>query len=399
MHRTRYHVDVFRCERGIALPMAMFVLVLLTSLSIAFLTLGQTEPVIGNNQLRTAQARMLAEAGVERATWALTPVSAGGEGVAPPANSVIAASPYNGLQFLTVPSGGFTVRLTGVSATEVDVDTEGWTPSVGRAAVTGYDATDTRAKAHRRVSARLMKFPDFGMNAPCALCVRGDLEIRGSAAVDSRADRSCGNKYGATTSGQLCIGGACDPADNQWGNNGSVNGATGASADDNQPDDYQRFVNPADFDGMTLSLAQLNALRAMARTLGAYYTGNTSFNSGNQIPSNKPIVFVDGNASMSGNPYQGGSFSGWFIVNGSVVMNGNGVLNGMLYAVDDIQSSSGTNTVNGLVVSQNVTNATGIDTTGSGNMTITFNCDNARGGGNLPKGWFPQPGSYKEPPG
>jgi hypothetical protein len=102
---------------------------------------------------------------------------------------------------------------------------------------------------------------------------------------------------------------------------------------------------------------------------------------------------------MSGNPYEGGSFTGWLIVNGSVNFEGNGVLNGMLYAVDDIQSSKGTNTVNGLVVSQNATNATGIDTTSGGNMTINFDCAKARGSGQFPKGWFVQPGSYREPAG
>jgi hypothetical protein len=398
MHPRRYHVEAFRCERGIALPMAMFVLVLLTSLSIAFLTLGQTEPVIGNNQLRTAQARMLAEAGLERAAWALTPGTEGGGNVAPPANGVVAGDPYDGLRFLTVSSGGFTVMITGATATEVDVQTEGWTPSVGRAAVTGYDATDTRTKAHRRVRATLLKFPDFGM-PPCALCVRGDLVVRGSASIDARADQSCGNKYGVTTSGQLCIGSGCNPGDPGWANNGSINGATGSSSAPNDPTDYDRFVSPSSFDPFTLTAKQLSALRVMAQAMDSYYSGATTFNSSNRIPEGKPIVFVDGNLNMSGNPYEGGSFTGWLIVNGSVQFEGNGVLNGMLYAVDDVQSSSGTNTVNGLVVSQNVTNATGIDTTSGGNMTINFDCYKARGSGQFPKGWFVQPGSYTEPAG
>jgi Tfp pilus assembly protein PilX len=59
-------------ERGVALPMALLVLLLLTSLMIAYAMLAQTEPTIAHNQMRTAQARAQAEAGVERAVWALS---------------------------------------------------------------------------------------------------------------------------------------------------------------------------------------------------------------------------------------------------------------------------------------------------------------------------------------
>src|SRR5436190_11163207 len=82
-------------ERGVALPMALITLVLLTTLMLAFATLSQTEPVIAANQLRTSQARALAESGFEYAVWALsngnTPI-----GVARPAGTLanpLASSP------------------------------------------------------------------------------------------------------------------------------------------------------------------------------------------------------------------------------------------------------------------------------------------------------------------
>ncbi|MBI1735209.1 MAG: hypothetical protein HYR51_08550 [Candidatus Rokubacteria bacterium] len=388
-------IRVTRDERGVALPMALFTLLLMTSLSIAFLTLGQTEPVVSNNHMRGAQARVLAEAGVERAVWALT-----NGGLAPPGAATLAGSPYDGLTFLTVgtATGGFTVKITGVSSFEVLVETEGWTPSVGRAAVTGYDASDARSKAHRRVQTPVIKLPNFG-DTPCALCVKGDLEVKGSASISSTADTSCGNKYGVTTSGTLCLGEACDPSDSQWGNSGSVNGSTDADPDDNQPDDYQRLVAASTFDPFTLTASQLDALRAIARDYGSYYAGDQSFNSSNRIPSGKPIVFIDGNMATSGNPYSGGTFNGWLIVVGSATLAGNGTINGMLYATDDIQSSSGTNTINGVVISQNTTNNSGIDTTTTGNMTINYNCANAKGNNNFAQGWFPKPGGWKEPSG
>src|SRR5207245_3591029 len=70
-------------ERGVALPMALITLVLLTTLMLAFAVLSQNEPVIAANQLRTSQARAMEESGFECAVWGLgdstTPI-----GVAPP---------------------------------------------------------------------------------------------------------------------------------------------------------------------------------------------------------------------------------------------------------------------------------------------------------------------------
>jgi hypothetical protein len=387
--------EVTRDERGVALPMALFTLLLMTSLSLAFLTLGQTEPVVSGNHLRGAQSRVLAEAGVERAVWAMT-----NGGVPAPAASAVAASPYDGLTFLTTPggTGGFTVRITGVSAFEVLVDTEGWTPTVGRAAVTGYDASDARTRAHRRVQTPLIKLPDFG-STPCALCVRGDLEVRGSAIITSTADTSCGNKYGTTSSGQLCLGSSCDPSDSSWGNNGSINGATGTNAGtDNEPSDYQMHVAASTFDTFTLNASQLAALKAIAQDYGTYYSGDVTFNSSNRVPA-KPIVFVEGNLFTAGNPYTGGTFNGWMIVMGSISLGGNGTINGMLYATNDVSSSSGNNTISGLVVSQNESNTSFIDTTTTGNMSITYDCANARGNNTFPQGWFPKPGGWTEPAG
>jgi hypothetical protein len=379
----------FANEKGVALPMAMWSLILLLTLSMVFIALGTTEPVLGNNHLRAAQARGLAEAGLERAVWALS-----NGALAVPASGVTAPSPYDGLSFvsLTNATGGFTVKIVGVTDGEVTVDTEGWTPSVGRTAVAGYDATDKRSKAHRKVLATLVKLPDFAIITPCALCVKGDLEVRGSAVIDSRSDTSCGAKYGVTASGALCIGGgSCN------GNSGNIYGGVDGNTSSNQTSDFQSTVPPSTFDALTLSTSKLEALRAMARMQGTHYTGNTTFNAGNQVPSTASIVFVDGNVTMSGNPYQGDVFTGWLVVMGSATVNGNGTLNGLLYATDDVSSSSGNNTINGLVISQNTTNTSGIDTSAGGTMTINFDCNYARGDNRLPRQWFAKPGSYREP--
>ena len=78
-------------QRGTALPLAMLTLIILSALIIGFSVLGSSEPTIANNQLRVAQARAAAEAGVERAVWALNRGLA-----APPTISMASRRPSSG---------------------------------------------------------------------------------------------------------------------------------------------------------------------------------------------------------------------------------------------------------------------------------------------------------------
>src|SRR5262245_33384127 len=59
-------------ERGVALPLALIVMTLLTALTLAFLGMTSSEPMITANLKRGEQALAHAEAGVERAIWALS---------------------------------------------------------------------------------------------------------------------------------------------------------------------------------------------------------------------------------------------------------------------------------------------------------------------------------------
>src|SRR5438874_1880903 len=59
-------------QRGIALPLALIVMTLLTVLTLGFLGLTSTEPMITANLKRGEQALAHAEAGIERAIWALS---------------------------------------------------------------------------------------------------------------------------------------------------------------------------------------------------------------------------------------------------------------------------------------------------------------------------------------
>src|SRR5512145_1869139 len=102
-------------ERGVALPMAMMTLVLLTTLMLAFAAMSQTEPLIAGNQHRVSQARAQAESGLEHAAWALSTgnvlpgnaVPAGA--IANPMPSSPAAAPFDGATFtVNGVTGGYT---------------------------------------------------------------------------------------------------------------------------------------------------------------------------------------------------------------------------------------------------------------------------------------------------
>jgi Tfp pilus assembly protein PilX len=412
-----------RGERGVALPMAMIVLVVLTTLMVAFVVLAQTEPVIAHNQQRVAQARAHAEAGLERAMWALS------QGVvAPGTNSSLAdplptptPSPYDGSVFiLNGGTGGYLVNVTTPdpvgSPNQRQVTSTGWTPTNSNA--------DTRTKAHRRIQTTVERFPAFAFNTPCALCVKGDLGVGGNALVDATTDTTCGNKKGSITAGRTDISGSA-----------SIKGADGDSTANVLNSDYlQNQTDPALFNGITLDTGNFKMLRELAKKNGTYfgpgypngtaagspsYTGSVSFNSSNKVKDG--IVFIDtisGNdiptdpsaqnasdfasLSINGNPFLSGDFSGWIIVNGSLNISGNMKINGLVYAVNDLTyNGTGTGEIRGLAISQNVrdTTATAIssdDSTTTGNSRIKFNCNNLQPPPGAPQGFSMVPGTYRE---
>jgi hypothetical protein len=61
--------SLMKNERGVALPLAMILLMVLTMLTITFMSLGSVEPQISRNLSDGARARQLAESGLE---WALS---------------------------------------------------------------------------------------------------------------------------------------------------------------------------------------------------------------------------------------------------------------------------------------------------------------------------------------
>ena len=391
--------SAFSDERGIALPAALIATLILAALVVAFSVLAASEPDIAANQLRVAQARGLAEAGVEVGIWALSNPSASG-GLADPLPAQVPA-PYDGSVLVPLgvqgsALGGFRLTVaSGAAANERTVVAVGWVPTDASA--------DRRTKAHQRITATLTKVRFI--DPPCALCVRGTLEVGGNASVDARGDTSCGNKACTFTSGTTVIGSG---AASVWGADGNNTA--------NQPADIQQDQPPSSFDAFTYTADELDILKGFARANGTYYRGAVTFNASNQLPNG--IVFVDtttGSNITANTPASefaavqihggavadpSGTFAGWVIVNGSLSISGSFRMQGMLYVVNDLSyTGTGTGEIAGVVVSQNIRDsvATTVDTNSGGNASIVYNCAAARtGGGQIPQGWFVKPGTYRE---
>jgi len=350
--RTRRLFD----ERGLAMVIALFSLVILSALMLAFAVLGTSEPVIGNNHARSAQARALAESGLERAFWALSnttdsnrinqPIGGGAAGVSAPA-------PYNGSTFISVGSiGGFFVTVSnpgtvGVpssfNATNRDqriVSSVGWAPN-----------STGPFSARKVIQATAISLNQF--NPPCALCVRNptgslnNVQLTGNQTVRSDGDTSCGSKNAVYTTGGLSVGGAA-----------STTNPTGLTDQTN--------VSAATFDPLALlTTTDLNLLKTMAKNTGTYWgpgsppppcagssVASLTFDAGCKIQKNG-VIFVDtvsgnnptpltspsdlANVTINGNAFQTPPFKGWFIVNGNASISGNfGTINGMLYAANNV---------------------------------------------------------------
>lgn len=379
-------------ERGVALPMALIALMVLSALTVAFALLAQTEPVIANNHQRAAVARAMAESGLERAVWALTQGSgvSGGVTVSPGA---VASAPYDGANFLTVTSGlgGFTVKLTGVTSGQVSVEAVGWMPDNG-----------SSGNAHKKISATLIEFPDFGKDAPCALCVNGNLTVTGNSSVDARpsAGSACGNKVGTMSTGSLTIQGRA----------ADIYGADGNSTP-NEATDYSQNQPSSVFNDIRLSDDEMDLLKAYARANGTYYQGTVEFDSSNPISKNG-IVFIDtvsGNNIVPGTTpdsdlasveLHGGAiasppFTGWIIVNGNLDLSGNfGEILGTVYVAGQAATTGfGSSTLKGLLIVEQKLGGAGFS---AGNTRIEYSCNGAGGGGQVPGGWVLKLGSYRE---
>lgn len=398
--RTHTLSRILTDQRGIALPMALMIVLILSALMAAFSLLGASETTLAANQQRVAQARALAESGMERAIWALNnPGDASGipfplVGAAPP--------PYDGSVAVPGMIGGalvgtFTVTVTSGAAN---------CPAVNDRCIVSVGLV---AGARQRIQVTVTKIRF--LDPPGPLAVRGELNIGGNSLIDARADTSCGNKAGSWSKGITNLSGSEKVY--SYDDN-TANETTLYSLDPSG--DVVTLVPDAAFDLITYSNDELDALKVIARAQGTYYQGSVEFNASNKIPNG--LIFVDtvsgknitpatpitdfADLKISGNAPAdaSGIFSGWVFVNGSARIDGTFQMHGLLYVVNDLTYMGvGAGQITGAVISQNTRDivATSIDSTTGGNSTLIYNCEYARTGGNqVSQSFTVKRGTYKE---
>ncbi|HET8533445.1 MAG TPA: hypothetical protein VFO08_19985 [Methylomirabilota bacterium] len=413
-------IQRLRDEQGIALPMSLLALLILSTLVIAFALLASSEPLVATNQKMVAQARSVAESGLERAIWALNnPTDL--NGIPDPLPGTVPA-PYDGSTGIPIIVNGTQIGLAfvtvtnGVNPNERNVVTVGWVPT----------NTGSASKAHQKIQATVSKFLFRASPPPAALTVAGEINAGGNVNINSRTDLSCGNKDGTWSAGSTDTGGSATiyGADATWNvANQSVSGLGVA------PIDKRQGVPSTAFDPYILKNTDMNTLKAYAMKNGTYFKGSAvqgmTFNAGNKLKNG--IVFIDtvsGNNidyNADGTPCAGctptsdfasvdihggfaadpsGIFSGMIIVAGSLAIDGNVTMHGMVYTVNDLTYvGTGNGEIDGAVFSQNArdVSSTTVDTNSGGNAQINYNCQYASNpGGQLPQGFSIAPGTYKE---
>jgi len=422
---VRIHHPAFRLlrdERGIALPMALLALLILSTLVIAFSLLATSEPLIATNQKMVAQARAVAESGLEKAIWALNNPTDLTNGL----SAMPGPSPYDGLTDIAIlDSSGTQIGVArvivtqGTNTNERNVVSVGWVPT-------------NPGKAHQKIQATVSQFLFKGSPPPASLTVAGEINVGGNANIDSRGDTSCGAKDGTWSQGSTAYGGsgAVYGADGNNTQNQTAAGLTSTSP----ITDIRQSVPATAFDPYTLKNADLNSLKALAKANGTYFSGSSVtsllFNSGHQLPNG--IVFIDtvsgqnidANAPVGTNCLLGGTgcsptsdfanvaihggaeanasgiFSGMIIVAGSLAISGDFHMHGMVYVVNDLTyTGTGNGEIDGAVFSRNIrdTSSTTIDTNTGGNASINYNCAYVKNpGGQMPQGFSVEAGTYKE---
>jgi hypothetical protein len=403
---ARAAVSPFGSERGVALPMALLSLMILSALIAGFSVLSAIEPTIANNQLAVAQARALAEAGVERALWALSN-PADGQGI--PATFTTPPSPYDGGRLVPVaagghPVGGFRVTVTnGSTAYERRITAGGFVPD---------DSTAGR-RALRKITVTALNPQLIVKDPPAALSVRGELRAGGTLRVDSRTDQSCGPKVGTLARGETSLEDASADIRGAGGDGTGRNRITDAAGGviPAAPGDIVKNASVAVFDRFSLSDADLNALRAFAKARGTYLQGAVRFGAGNRMPDGIIVVDAIGGgvppldlasvAIDAGAPADpSGIWRGWLIVNGSLAVDGEVQLQGFVYAQSTLDARApGAIGLSGALVSRNIRDlpGAGIDTGPAADLSIVYNCRDAlTGGGKIPGRWSVKGGSYRE---
>lgn len=404
-------------ERGLALPMAMIFLGLLTMLMLAFGVLGQSEGLIASNHMLMTQARANAESGVEHALWGL---NACVKEDPPPAGCLEKplpnpmTAPYDGSAFVDPSAtGGYLLLVSGLPDEGRRIRARGCVPNC------------QAPRAQRIVQTDALWLPPIALpEAP--FMGKGTVNIGGTAMIDGRP--IC---PGRPPGVGLVAGDAVNP-DADWGA-AKIYGAEGDTANPNQEGvDYVQNAPDDRFTDVTLSDQALDHYRQLAKQNGTYFgpgspngtpaespgwTGEVLFNSSNKLKDG--VVFIDtvsgqnipeamdqqnpddfANVVIQGNPFVGkdndGVFHGTLIVNGSLQISGGMKMQAVVYTVNDfVYNGTGDGRIEGAVITQNIrdteTTIAEVDALLDGNSRIVRKCDL-----DTPWGFVVNAGTYRE---
>jgi Tfp pilus assembly protein PilX len=410
-------------QRGTALPLALIVLTVLMSLTLAFLAMSSSEPLIAANLKGGEQGLVFAEAGIERTLWALanpTVATAGANTQLNNLNAIPAAYSVGANQALFAitppgaasPTGAFAVTISGAGPTTINATGYVLRNGVAVPALLSQLAASDIA-ARRQIQLKVTASGSLGGSAapsvvstggglPGALTVGGTVQMGGSSLADG-LDKAPGVRNGCANAAGVTIRDKSN--DGSLTNSISVNNnnrivGTVPNQDPNLPPGAQKLP-AANFNQYLFTDAQLAGLKALAQSQGTYVkpTDTSQF----QLHVNPGLVFVD---TVDGQPLRsppdasqlanvklaGINTGGWIIVMGSITIDGNvssgGVnYNGLVYAVNDITyKGTGTGGIFGGMVSANIIDsiATIVDTDVGGNANIYYDCAAiANGGGNF----------------
>lgn len=375
------------------LPLAMLILLVLSAVLMGLALLAGQEPLVAGNHLMIAQAQAMAEAGIERALWALSnPESPDGIAWAAPASA-----PYDGSRFIAVATeggavlGGFRLAVNGGGDRQRQIVATGLVP--------GDEGPLGRARQDISATAIRLRFP----SPPAGLTVRGDLTLGNGASVDAAGYGSCAPIAGTWSMGTTDLAAGSE-----------VQGNTGSAISNEPSVDFLEHQSPDGFDQQSFTPTELSALKAVARARGTYFQGSTTFDAARRLPDG--LVFVDtvfGQPIAEATPVTelatvsiadgagtgpGGVFRGWIVANGSVSISGAAAIEGLVYAADRV-SLTGAARVTGAVIAGHVrtTAPSLVDSRPASGAALVGSCEAGQtGGGKLPQRWLLKPGSYRE---
>lgn len=363
-------------ERGVALVMALMILLILTGLALAFLSASGFEPQISRNHSHTVRARYVAEAGVEHAFDTLaTNLGSWNDYLAGAtcAQGAVLGTPSSSLPGLGRAHGTFTVRLRNDCAsgddrlTGVGLDTATGNCDSAAPGSATHDSnckvivasTGTIGSTARTITVVLSKVVVPAITAALALPgLRADVNFSGSSLVVDGRDTRMSDAPGAPTGTAPAVYGiavngslpalaaqvenalAVSPGNDVRGKDESTASATTQGADTIRSDHALTSQAVGEFVAAARSIADITIASSPGNThaissIGSTCAGNVKSPACWGTTSHPKIVYVRGALPELGTRYTSLSVAGdsagtgiLIIENGDVDISGNFRWNG-----------------------------------------------------------------------